>query len=326
METARRRIIIDTDPGIDDSLAILLALASPELQVEGLTVVHGNCSVRQGVRNTLSILELAGRRDIPVYGGCEIPLLQPSLLAPETHGDNGLGYASLPEPTLSAAPGHAVDYLIETILASPGEITLAAVGPLTNLALAIRREPRIALALKEVVCMGGAIRHQGNTTPLAEFNVFVDPHAAYIVYHAGIPVRLVPLDVTYQCILTRANVERLLRTGSPVAQFIADATRFYMEFHDAYQKIEGCIINDPLALALTFSPQLCDYETHFIDVDISAGPGLGKTFADFYQMLNRPANMQVALGVQPGRFIELFIQRIERFIQSKERNEEGLKQ
>jgi purine nucleosidase len=144
-----------------------------------------------------------------------------------------------------------------------GEITLVALAPLTNLALAIRREPRIIPAVKEVIVMGGAIRHQGNTTPLAEFNVYVDPHAAHIVYHSGMPITLVPLDVTYQCILTRSNVERLLATESPVTRFIADATRFYMEFHDAYQKIEGCIINDPLALALVFAPQLCDYEEHY---------------------------------------------------------------
>jgi purine nucleosidase len=312
METARKRIIMDTDPGIDDSLAILLALASPELIVEGVTVVHGNCSAEQGARNALAVLELAGMSQIPVYRGCEVPLVQPSLLAPETHGDTGLGYARLPEPARKAEPVHAVDFLIESILGAPGEITLVALAPLTNLALAIRREPRIVGAVQEIISMGGAIRHQGNTTPLAEFNAYVDPHAAHIVYHSGIPITLVPLDVTYQCVFSRASVERLLALESPIPRFIADATRFYMEFHDAYQKIEGCIINDPLALALTFAPALCDTEEHFVDIDISAGPGLGKTFADFYRMLNTPANMRVALGVRAGNFIELFLERIEK--------------
>ncbi len=306
------RILIDTDPGIDDALAILLALASPEVRLEGLSVVHGNCSTEQGALNALSILELAGAGGIPVARGFGLPLVQPSLLAPETHGGSGLGYASLPAPVAKPARAHAVDFLIETILASPGEITVVAIGPLTNLAVAIRREQRIVQAVKHVICMGGAIRHQGNTTPLAEFNVYVDPHAAHMVYHSGMPLTLVPLDITYQCILTPGDVARLLAIHSPVSTFIADATRFYMEFHDAYQKIDGCVINDPLALALVFAPELCSYETHFVDVDISGGVSMGKTFADFYQMTGRPPNMQVALGVRARDFIELFLERMER--------------
>ncbi len=195
---AIRRVILDTDPGIDDALAILLALASPEIRLEGVTVAHGNCSVEQGAVNARAVLELAGAAHIPVYQGCDRPLIQPSLLAPETHGNTGLGYASLPAPARPLAEGHAVDFLIETILASPGEITLVAVAPLTNVALALRREPRIAGLVREVIIMGGAIRHQGNTTPLAEFNIYVDPHAAHIVFHADMPITLVPLDVTYQ--------------------------------------------------------------------------------------------------------------------------------
>jgi purine nucleosidase len=307
-----KRILLDTDPGIDDSLAILLALASPEVQLEGLTTVHGNCSLEQGTLNARSVLELAGAAHIPVAPGCQLPLVQPSLLAPETHGDTGLGYAKLPNPVKPAVAQHAVDFLIEKLLAEPGEYTLVAVAPLTNIALAMRKEPRIIPAIKEMVIMGAAIRHQGNTTPLAEFNVYVDPHAAHIVYHSGVPITLVPLDVTYQCILTPADVQRLQRIHSPIPGFIADMTRFYMEFHDAYQKIEGCVINDPLALALTFAPQLCDYEAHYVDVDIQGGVSMGNTFADFYQMTGKPANMQVALGVRGREFIELFLERMER--------------
>ena len=306
-----QRIIIDTDPGIDDAAAILLALASPELSLEGLTVVHGNCSVEQGTTNALSILELARASRIPVARGCDRPLVQPSLLAPETHGNTGLGYAKLPPPVTKPLAQHAVDFLIEQIMASPGEITLVAIGPLTNLALAIRKEPRFAQAVKEVIIMGGAIRHEGNTTPLAEFNTFVDPHAAHIVYHSGMPLTLVPLDVTYQCILLAEDVARLQRFDSPIPPFIADSTRFYMEFHDEYQQIEGCIINDPLALALTFAPELCDYEELYVDVDISGGVSMGKTFADFYHLTDKPANMKVALGVRAREFIDLFCKRME---------------
>jgi purine nucleosidase len=226
-----------------------------------------------------------------------------------------LGYAQFPEPRTKPLVQHGSDFLIEKILAAPGEITLVAIGPLTNLALALRKEPRIVGAIKELIIMGGAIRHEGNTTALAEFNTFVDPHAAHIIFHSGMPITLVPLDVTYQCILTTQDVERLQQINSPIPPFIRDATKFYMEYHDAYQRIEGCIINDPLALALTFAPELCDYQELPVDVDISGGVSMGKTFADFYNYQKKPANMKVALGVRPRDFIELFLERMERLAQ-----------
>ncbi|NTW12100.1 MAG: nucleoside hydrolase [Anaerolineales bacterium] len=307
-----KRILLDTDPGIDDALAILLALASPELSLEGLSVVHGNCSLDRAVTNGLSILELVNASHIPLARGCALPLVQPSLLAAETHGNTGLGYAKLPEPRIQPIGQHGSDFLIEKILSNPGEITLVAIGPLTNVALAVRKEPKFAKSLKELIIMGGAIRHEGNQTALAEFNTFVDPHAAHIVFHAGIPTTLVPLDVTYQCLLTAQDVERLLKIDSPIPGFIKDATDFYMEYHASYQGIQGCIINDPLALALTFAPELCDYEELPVDVDISGGVSMGKTFADFYNYQKKPANMRVALGVRPRDFIELFLERMER--------------
>jgi purine nucleosidase len=307
-----KKILFDTDPGIDDACAILLALASPELSLEGLSIVHGNSSLEQGTRNALSVLELGNAGHIPVAKGCELPLVQPSLLAPETHGETGLGYADLPAPRARPVRQHAIDFLIEQILAAPGEITLVAIGPLTNVALAIRQEPRIVETLRELIIMGGALRHEGNTTALAEFNTYVDPHAAQIVYHAGIPTTLVPLDVTYQCILTPADVKRLQKIGSPITQFIVDATRFYMEFHDEFQSIEGCVINDPLALALTFAPELCTYQQLPVDVDLSGGICLGKTVADFYNYGKEPANLRVALGVRARDFMELFLERVER--------------
>ncbi|MCI0554562.1 MAG: nucleoside hydrolase [Anaerolineae bacterium] len=306
-----KRILIDADPGIDDACAILLALASPELSLEGVSIVHGNCSLEQGTINGLSILELAKASHIPVAKGCEKPLVQPSLLAPETHGNTGLGYAKLPDPQNRPVVQHGCDYLIEKILSSPGEVTLVAIGPLTNVALAIRQEPRLVHAIKELIIMGGAIRHEGNATALAEFNTYADPHAAHILFHAGIPTTLAPLDVTYQCILTSQDVERLQNIDSPISTFIKDATRFYMEYHDDYQGIEGCVINDPLALALTFAPELCDYQELPVDVDISGGVSMGKTFADFYNYEKKPANMKVALGVKARDFVELFLERME---------------
>jgi purine nucleosidase len=313
---APRRVILDTDPGIDDALAILLALASPELQLEAVTVMLGNCSTAQGVVNALSVLELARARHVPVAAGIDRPLIQPALTAPETHGNTGLGYAQLSPPRQQPAKQHAVDLLIERIMAAPGEITVVAIAPLTNLAMAIRREPALVEAVREVIIMGGALRHEGNTTPLAEFNVYVDPHAAYIVYHAGLPITLVPLDVTYQCILTQADVDRLLVIDSPITHFVAEATRFYMEFHDEYQGIQGCVINDPLALALTFAPDLVETSPLYVTVDLHSELSLGKTMADFYHAWSKPPNIEVALKVQPRRFIEIFLERIEALARS----------
>jgi purine nucleosidase len=311
-----KRIILDTDPGIDDSLAILLALASPEISLEGLSVVHGNASSAQGTINALSVLELARAEHIPVYQGCDLPLVQSSLLAPETHGAQGIGYAKLAAPHTRLQVQKGSDFLIEKIMSSPGEITLVCIGPLTNIAMAIRQEPRITQCIKEVFIMGGAIRHEGNTTPLAEFNTFVDPHAAHIIFHSGMPITLTPLDVTYQCIFLKDDLNRLLKINSPITKFISDATRFYMEFHDEYQKIEGCVINDPLTMALTFKPEICDYQDLYVDVDISTGVGLGNTFADFYNYEKKAPNMKVALGVRPRVFMELFLERMEKLAES----------
>lgn len=306
------RIILDTDPGIDDALAILLALASPEVKLEAITVAPGNCTTAQGVENALRVLDLAGAGDIPVAAGVDVPLVQPLLTAPETHGNTGLGYAQLPPTNRKPATQHAVDLLIERILTAPGEITLVAVAPLTNLALAVRREPRVVSAVREVIVMGGALRHQGNSSPVAEFNTHVDPHAAHIVYHAGWPLTLVPLDVTYQCILTAADVAGLVQRGGAIARFIADATRFYMEYHDEEQGIAGCAINDPLALALVFDPKLVTTRPLYVTVDLQSELSLGKTVADFYQVWKRSPNMQVALQVQARRFLDLFVERMAR--------------
>jgi inosine-uridine nucleoside N-ribohydrolase len=306
----KKQILIDTDPGIDDTLAILLALASPEVELKGLSVVCGNCTVDQGVGNALGVLELL-HSGIPVARGADRPLVQPLLIAPETHGGTGIGYARLPVPARSPVNQRAAEFIIEQVLAAPGQVCLVCIGPLTNLAMAIRLEPSILQAIPEVIIMGGALRHPGNTTPQAEFNTYCDPHAAHIVFHSGLPITLVPLDVTYQVVLTQQDVDRLLSIPSPISRLIADATRFYMEFHDQYQGILGCVINDPLALALAFAPGLVDLQRLYVDVDISGGVSMGNTFADFYHLTNNEPNMDVALGVRPREFIELFLTRME---------------
>jgi len=311
----KKRIIIDTDPGVDDALTFLLALASPEIQLEALTTVSGNIGIDKTTRNALAVLELAHASHIPVARGCSLPLVSPLHKSGEAvHGTGGIGKAVLPEPKSKPIDQHAVDYLIERILAEPQDAsrTLFTIGPMTNLALAIRKEPRIAQALKELVIMGGAIRSGGNVTPLAEFNIHADPHAAHIVFHSGIPITLIPLDATYKCLLTTADVERLNRIDSPIARFVRDATAVYMDFYKKYEGFDGCALHDPLTLAVILAPELITFEEHHIDVDISGGISMGKTFADFMNVSKKPANMKVALDVRGRDFIELFLERMEK--------------
>jgi purine nucleosidase len=203
-----------------------------------------------------------------------------------------------------------VDYLIERILAEPGEISIFPIGPLTNIAMAIRKEPRFAGAVKELVIMGGAVLEYGNITPQAEFNIYVDPHAAHIVFHSGIPITLIPLDVTHKCMLMQQHVDRLMRIPSPISRFIRDIIEVYFKF-SADIGHAGCALHDPLTLATVIAPELLTMKEYFVDVDISGGVSMGKTFADILNVTKKPANMRVAMNVRGDDFIELFVQRME---------------
>jgi len=304
------RIIIDTDPGVDDALAFLLALASPEVKLEALTTTQGNVTLEKATRNALTVLELCRAEHIPVARGSLLPLVQPLRASADVHGASGIGNSRLADPKAQVVPQHAVDYLIERVLMEPNEISIFPIGPLTNIALAIRKEPRVVEAVKELVIMGGAILEHGNSTPQAEFNIYVDPHAAHIVFHSGIPITLIPLDVTHKCLLKQEHVDRLMRIDSPITRFIRDAMEVYL---DASLKLgyEASSLHDPLTLATIIAPQLLTLNEYYVDVDISGGVSMGKTFADITNLLKRPANMKVAMGVRGEDFVELFLQRME---------------
>jgi purine nucleosidase len=329
------RVVLDTDPGIDDSLAILLALASPEVDLAGVSVTGGNCSLADGVRNALNVLAIAGRTDVPVCPGVALPLIRPPFTAPETHGDTGLGYARLPASPVGPAPEHGIDLIVREIMAAPGQVTLVAVAPLTNVALAIRKEPRIVQAVREVIIMGGALRADGNTTSLAEFNFFVDPHAAHIVLTSGLPITLLPWDITREVMLTQADIDRLLEVESPISRFVADATRFYIEFHQACFGYAGCSINDPAALALAFMPELARTEPMHVAVEYASELTAGKTVIGFVgdrlrepdahdmlgfdntawparwgRMVRHPPNVRAVVAFDTARFIALFVERM----------------
>jgi purine nucleosidase len=305
-----QRIIIDTDPGVDDALAFLLALASPEVQIEALTTTQGNVTLEKATRNALSVLELVHARHIPVASGSVVPLVQPLRASAHVHGESGLGNAQLPEPQAKPVEKHAVDYLIERVLSEPGEICIIPIGPLTNLAMAIRKEPRFAGAVKDLVIMGGAILEHGNITPQAEFNIYVDPHAAHIVFHSGIPITLIPLDVTHKCLLLPEHVDRLMRIHSPISRFIRDVIVVYTKYSAGFGQC-GCALHEPLTLATIIAPELLTLKEYFVDVDISGGVSMGKTFADIQNVTKKTANMKVAMNVRGEDFVELFLQRME---------------
>ncbi len=339
-----RRVVLDTDPGIDDSLAILLAAASPEVDLAAVGVTGGNCVLADGVRNALGVLELAGRPDIPVCAGCPDPLIRPLFTAAETHGDAGLGYARLPEPAARPSAEHAVDMIIREILAAPGEVTLVAVAPLTNVALALRKDPRIAGAVREVIVMGGALRADGNTTTLAEFNFYVDPHAAHIVLHSGMPITLLPWDITKEVLLTQEHIDRLLATRTPLSRFVADATRFYIEFHEKCFGFSGCSINDPAALALAFLPDLAQTTPMRVEIEYTSELTAGKTVIGYvgehvrepddhdqlgfdvtrwpmgWGRRHRPVpNVRAVTAFDGPRFVDLTVERLERLARRLER-------
>jgi purine nucleosidase len=304
-----KRIIIDTDPGVDDALAFLLALASPEIQLEALTTTQGNVTLEKATQNALSVLELAHASHIPVARGSVVPLVQPLRASAYVHGESGIGNSRLPETKSKPIAQHAVDYLIERVLAEPGEIGIFPIGPLTNIAMAIRKEQRFAKAVKELVIMGGAILEHGNTTPQAEFNIYVDPHAAHIVFHSGIPITLIPLDVTHKCMLLQQHVDSLMEIPSPISRFIRDAMEVYLKysFELGYA---GSALHDPLTLATIIAPDLLTLKEYYVDVDISGGVSMGKTFADILNVTKKPVNMKVAMNVRGDEFIELFLQRM----------------
>jgi len=314
-----QRIILDTDPGLDDALALFLALASPEVQLEAITTVSGNVYVDLTTRNALALLELTGRTTIPVARGCDRPIVRQPVVADYVHGHNGLGGISLPEPQLRPVKQHAVDLIIEKIMAAPREIKLVPVGPLTNIAMALRKEPRIAENVREVVIMGGALRVPGNVTPEAEFNIFADPHAAHMVFHAGWPMRLVTLDVTQKTLLERERVQALASNGNPITWLIQQMVENFLNTFGSPRGITAFQMHDPLCLSAAFQPEIITWEPAYVDVEIGSSLTLGETVAYFSNLtedidpslehLHAP-NMLTSVEVDVERFISMFVDRI----------------
>ncbi|HYE48080.1 MAG TPA: nucleoside hydrolase [Azospirillaceae bacterium] len=311
---ARQKIIIDTDPGQDDALAILLALASPEeLEVLGITAVAGNAPLPLTEKNTRKICELAGRPDVKVYAGCDRPLLRELHTAPEVHGETGLNGPVLPEPTMPLQPQHAVDYLIETVMAEePGTVTLCPLGPLTNIAKAIMKEPRFAARLKRIVLMGGAQTEGGNSTPCAEFNIYVDPHAADVVFRCGAPIVMFPLDVTHQVLTSRVRMDRIAAMGTRLAQATYEMLDFYRKYDEAKYGTDGGPLHDPCVIAWLIRPEL--FQGKEVNVAIETGSELtiGQTVVDHFHKTGRPKNAVYMTKADADGFFDLLIERLKR--------------
>jgi purine nucleosidase len=323
-------VILDVDTGIDDSLALLYACASPEAEIVAVTCVSGNVAARDVARNTLAVLELAGRPDIEVALGREVPLVRDLRIAPETHGPRGLGYADLPEPTGRVSERHAADVIIDEARRRPGQLTLVTLGPLTNVAVAVLREPELPRLLKGLVMMAGSYRSPGNTAPTSEWNVAVDPEAMQVVLRAfgdgsGAPRPVaLGLDVTERAKLTPEHLDRLAERvgctadGTPVGggppnavvRFVADALRFYMEFHSRYDGFYGAFIHDPLALASALDPTLVRSEAVPVDVELGGRLTTGETVADWRRGRGMPPNLDVAVEADIDRFFARFEERL----------------
>jgi len=311
--TKARKIIIDTDPGQDDAVAILLALASPELDVLGITCVAGNVPLPLTSRNARMICELAGRTDMKVFAGCERPLTRHLITAEHVHGKSGLDGTELPEPVMPMAEGHAVDFLIDTLRAqTPGSVTLCALGPLTNLATAFQRAPDIASRVSEVVLMGGAYFQVGNVTPAAEFNIHVDPEAAEIVFKSGVPLVVIPLDATHKALTTRARVEAFRALGTPVGHAVAGWTDFFERFDMAKYGSEGAPLHDPCTVAYLLQPDLFSGRHINVEIETRGEFTAGMTVADWWRVSGRQPNAMFMGDLDAEGFFALLTERIGR--------------
>jgi purine nucleosidase len=318
-------LIVDVDTGIDDALALLYLCGSPEADLLAVTCVAGNVDARQVAENTRAVLELAGRADIEVALGREVPLVRPLRTAPETHGPRGLGYAELPPPRAPLSQRHAADLLISEARARPGEITLVTTGPLTNLAVALVRAPELPRLLKGLVMMAGSYRTAGNTAPTTEWNVAVDPEAMAVVLAgwAAIDGTARPLalglDVTERAKLTPDHLLELRRRSAaadddPTLRFVDDALRFYMEFHSRYDGFYGAFIHDALAVAATLDRSLVRTESLPVEVELGGTWTSGETVTDWRRVWSKPANLNVAVDADIGTFFERFSERLSRVV------------
>ncbi len=312
--TARQKIIIDTDPGQDDAVAILLALASPELDVLGITAVAGNVPLKLTEKNARKICELAGKPETRVFAGAVRPLVRHLVTAEEVHGKTGLNGPDLPEPTMKLQPQYAVDWIVDTLMAEDaGTVTLCPLGPLTNIALALVREPRIARRVKQIVLMGGGYFEQGNVTPSAEFNIYVDPHAADIVFRSGIDIVMMPLDVTHKALTKKSRVERIRQLGTRVGVATAQMLDFFERYDEEKYGSDGGPLHDPCVIAWLLRPDLFGGRHCNVTIETASELTMGSTVVDWWGVTRRPKNALVMRDIDDDGFFDLLAERLGRY-------------
>ncbi|MCD7060392.1 nucleoside hydrolase [Pelagibacterium xiamenense] len=307
-------IIIDTDPGQDDAVAILLALASPgDINVLGIVAVAGNVSLGQNAKNALKVVELSGRTDIPVFAGCARPLRRPLVTAEHVHGQTGLDGPDLPEPQKRIEDGHGVDFIVDTLRREPeGSVSLCALGPLTNIAMALIKAPEIAKKIKQIVLMGGAYFEVGNITPTAEFNIYVDPEAADVVFSSGVPIIMMPLDVTHQMLSTHKRIEAFEalgnRTGAAVAAMLGFSERFDLEKYGW----NGAPLHDPCVTAYLIAPEIFEGRQCNVTIETASELTRGMSVTDYWHVTDRPKNTFFVRSGDSDAFYALLTERLAR--------------
>lgn len=311
---SRLPIIIDTDPGQDDAIALLLAVASPELELLGVTTVAGNVPLALTARNARQVLELAGRRDVPVCAGADAPLGGlPLVTAEHVHGDTGLNGVDLPEPTVPLDARHAVDFIVQTLRErEAGTVTLCPLGPLTNIALALRQAPDIAPRIRRIVLMGGGFFEGGNVTPAAEFNLYVDPQAAHEVFASGVPITMAPLDVTHEALTSARRIAAIRAIGRPVAAAAAAWLEFYERFDEAKYGQDGGPLHDPCVIAFLLKPELFESRDCNVRIEVRSELTRGMSVIDWWGVTGLAANAQVLRHVDADGFFALLTERLAR--------------
>ncbi len=301
-------ILLDCDPGHDDAIALLLALASPELELLGVTTVAGNQTLEKTTANALRVLELAGRGDVPVAAGADRPLARELFTAAYVHGESGLDGPALPEPQGAPVDQHAVDFLAERILGCDRPVTLVPVGPLTNVALLLARHPEAAENVERIVLMGGAIA-EGNVTPAAEFNVYVDPEAAWRVFRSGVPLTMIGLDVTHRALMALSHVERLRASGK-VGRCVAELHDFFVQYHERTYATDGAPIHDAVAVAQVLRPGIVETLHRHVDVDCESQLCRGRTVVDLWRRTGKEPNADVGVDIDADAFLDLLCERV----------------
>lgn len=309
--TQPQSLIIDTDPGQDDAVAILLALASPEINLLGITTVAGNVPLALTQENARKICDLAGRTDMQVFAGLDRPLVRPLVTAEHVHGRTGLDGPVLPDPETPLQEQHAVDYIIDTLRREPaGSVTLAPIGPLSNIAMAMQRAPDIIPRIRQIILMGGAYFEVGNITPAAEFNIYVDPHAAQIVFASGVPVTMMPLDVTHKALTRTDRVAALRAIGNRTGVAVAEMLEFFERFDEAKYGSDGGPLHDPCTVAWMIAPDIFNGRPCNVEIETASPLTMGMTVVDWWQVSSRPHNALVIGDLDADRFFALITERL----------------